>query len=170
MTLYHPTGDSFELTAREWLNLLAHASCYGWQPGNPQPAVIHFDLDDPDMPLDDQSSTTLRLETASGQIMSAPDARRLASAWRKGKPPEGMDLVWLSRLCGFCESGFSLLLSDNPPLPSASKTSPLPVPMESQLINLSYSLSNEQSSRPTAEPVAMESSLATRDLEVAHQR
>lgn len=170
MTLYHPTGESFELTAREWLNLLAHASRYGWSSGNPQAAAIHFDLDRPNIALDGQAATMLRFEIPSGQVMSALDAHRLASAIRKGEPPNEMDTVRFRRFCGFCESGRSLLLSEYPPPPSAPNASPSPIPIESQLISLSNSLLNGLSKSPVAEPLSTEASSNTRELETAQRR
>lgn len=167
MTLYHPAGDSFELTASEWLNLLTSAACNGWQPENPQPAAIPFDLDRSDRSPGTQAGVASRFEIPAGQIMPARVASRLASALRKKGAVGGIDEGWLVRFCGFCESGQSLLLSEYAPLPDTHKPVPEPAPisMESQLLNLSHSLS----SGPTVKPQPLGPHME-RDLEPAHRR
>lgn len=144
MTLYNPAGDAFELTASEWLNLLAHATCNGWQPGKPQPAAILFDLDCPTNGHDSPADIASSFETPIAQIMSAKDAYGLASILRSNTPPAGISGTWLSHFCSFCEGGRSLLLSGSASPSALPKPSPSPISITSQLLNLSNSLSSGQ--------------------------
>lgn len=138
MTFYHALGDSFELAAGEWLNLLAAAIRNGWQPSASEHPAVHFDIDVP-LAVDTPSPGNTAYDLPVGQIMSSMDVRSLAHALREVVTTASATAEnRLAEFCLFCETGGSVLLSAAAPPPSV--VSVPPAPDTAQLLRLFRSL------------------------------
>ncbi len=96
MILYHPTGAAFPLTPDLWRSALTLAHQHGWQPAGTLPPAASLEHGPDAWPA--------AYEPASGQQVTRPDARALASALERALAALPDPALQLARFCR--EGGF----------------------------------------------------------------
>ncbi len=97
MILYHPTGAAFPLTPDLWRSALTLAHQHGWQPAGTLPPAASLEHGPDAWPA--------AYEPASGQQVTRPDARALASALERALAALPDPALPLRQLARFCHEG-----------------------------------------------------------------